>query len=514
VADSPNRYPKTAVAIAFLGVAIVFATMVLPFHYSISDRAIYVDEGDHAATGRLILHGGSMYRDAFNEKGPGLYWLTALLFGLFGDSFAVLRNAATVGVLATLILLFFAGSRNGKPSTGLLAAATFGAFHCLYQGYLWQSETLLTPMLLALFLLLQSDNRRPLLMGTLAGVCLFVGTLTKQTTWIAVAVLIGVLLLRKREETFAKSLMGLTGGLLAPWALVLVFVTIGGNLEPFISGYLFPLTHFGIGSYAYLPGIGEQPFQLPIWWMVAVAAIGITGRSKTLFRGLLAISILMMLPALFPYHYPPVLAMASLGFAIAISERPAGKMLKAVALGGLIAVTVFAFMKTPVEDILNTVDSEKRVQMGSVATHVARNTDPSDRLWVYPHNSAYYYLTGLQAPGRYGFALPWTLPHEAVIETLTDLGRTPPEYILDTLHETCPTNGVAPKDYMAPILDWIGDRYRLDQLFPNGAIAFRLGEPSDYQRCINRRILLVESADCDQDAAELVADARTACADS
>ncbi|MCL4234665.1 MAG: hypothetical protein KJ042_09110, partial [Deltaproteobacteria bacterium] len=145
---SPSDRPTPARLIASMAVVALALGVVLMTHRNLAAAVPFQDEGDHANTARLLANGGVMYRDAFNEKGPGLYQITAGLFVLFGESWSVLRGAALAGALASAILIVLLGWRRRMPVAGAFGALIYAALNAFYFGDVWQSESVLTPMLL------------------------------------------------------------------------------------------------------------------------------------------------------------------------------------------------------------------------------------------------------------------------------------------------------------------------------------------------------------------------------
>ena len=87
-----------------------------------------VDESIHAAVARTLLDGGTLYRDAIDQRTPLTYWLFAGVFALFGENnlFAV-RLLLAVALAAVAFLLFLVGRRTRGTATGLCAAGLFVA---------------------------------------------------------------------------------------------------------------------------------------------------------------------------------------------------------------------------------------------------------------------------------------------------------------------------------------------------------------------------------------------------
>jgi hypothetical protein len=479
-----------------------------------------IDEGDFANTGRILLRGGAMYRDAFNEKGPGIYWLTAALFGAFGDRLAVVRGAAAAANLATLALLWLACVRLQRRAAAAPAALLFLAAEFILQGNFWRPETVLAPVLLAAFVFLASgdENVRGRAAQAAAGIAFCAATLIKQTAWLPVVALIAMLAVDVRRQRRAMP-WALAAGFVAPWVVVLAVEAARGGLGVFLAGYLFPLHGFVTASYVHAPRREIFFQQLPIWW-IALAAWLIFRRSslgaadKRLWRTLTLGALAMTLPAFFNYHFLPALAFAALGFALPAAEWRAAPQRRAavVALAGLLALAVASLPFDPLynvrEGLIESNNADPTSHAAGVALVVREMTQPGDPIFVFPHNSIYYYLADRRPPGRYGFLLPWVTPPAAVREVVADMAAHPPRAILFNYFEVCMTNGARPKDYLAPLLEKIAAEYRVQRVFGN-RVALLTPLPADAPDAADARRatrnLLFTDLDCRGVSAEQLA---------
>jgi hypothetical protein len=101
---------------------IVIAVLVVASGAPLLDRGIVpLDEGQVASFAVRILHGDVIYRDFYTGIYPGIYYLTALLFGLFGVDLLVMRVAALAVNLLTALCLWRLGLRALTPGRALVA---------------------------------------------------------------------------------------------------------------------------------------------------------------------------------------------------------------------------------------------------------------------------------------------------------------------------------------------------------------------------------------------------------
>ncbi|MDP8255101.1 MAG: glycosyltransferase family 39 protein [Candidatus Alcyoniella australis] len=496
-----SRAESAPQAVRALHLALVAALLLVTLgaHVALHRAPPYLDTWDHATVSRILLRGGEIYSDAFDETGPGIYWITSGAMALFGDRIAVLLYAATCAVLLNIVLLFAAGVRLGRPNIGLLSALIYALYHPLIQGTAWQSESIITPMMLAAFVLLQSSSRMRTA-AVWAGLALFIATLTKQTAWIATIALVALLTvraLRSRERGASQQLLGIGLGLCLPWLLVLGTSLARGTLGTFLDGYLFPLLHYGTAYYVSLATDWHFWLSLPLWWMVLSSLLLLRGRTlpgldRSLLLTFLAAAVLMALPALFPYHHLPFLTFASLGFCLAIFP-PASNRRRLTLVAGMVACVCIAVWLVPRDALLNELVPRGEDLRGQVVKRVRELTQPHDTIAAIPYDSYYYYQSERMPPGRHTFLLPWTTPPFVLDEFLNDYDAHPPQAIVYTFYQVCNTNRVLPKQYLAPLLELISEQYRIDSVYQNGAV---LLTPNNGEPDMRVRALLFSDVQC------------------
>jgi hypothetical protein len=171
-----NRTDKTVAAGLILLVACLSALLY--------DRTfILIDEGHIATIAARMLDGQVLYRDVQTGIFPGVYYLTAALFGLFGEDIVVTR-IAQIGVnIATVVTLWRLGLRTVSPRWAVLAPLIYSAMIPLgfpvYVMFAYSGIALLFGLasVLTTFRYLESGLARE---GLLAGILLALCALTKQ----------------------------------------------------------------------------------------------------------------------------------------------------------------------------------------------------------------------------------------------------------------------------------------------------------------------------------------------
>ncbi len=91
------------------------------------DAPLERDEGEYAYAGQLILQGILPYQapSLYKYKLPGIYFVYALIIGLFGETQSGVHAGLLVANIATVILLFLLAKRLFGPIAGLVTGATY-----------------------------------------------------------------------------------------------------------------------------------------------------------------------------------------------------------------------------------------------------------------------------------------------------------------------------------------------------------------------------------------------------
>ncbi len=86
------------------------------------------DEAIYASIAALMNGGGALYADGgVDNKPPGIFWVYAAIFRIFGTyQMTAIHIAALLVIAGTCLLLFLAGRQVANSRAGLLAAVLYG----------------------------------------------------------------------------------------------------------------------------------------------------------------------------------------------------------------------------------------------------------------------------------------------------------------------------------------------------------------------------------------------------
>jgi hypothetical protein len=101
--------------------AFVLPMLAVAVQWTIHDRTIVpMDEGHLAAAASWMLDGKLLYREIHTGIFPGIYLITTLLFGVFGEDMIVMRWAAVVMNCVIVSSLWLIARRMVRPTWALL----------------------------------------------------------------------------------------------------------------------------------------------------------------------------------------------------------------------------------------------------------------------------------------------------------------------------------------------------------------------------------------------------------
>jgi len=100
--------------------------VILGIRLRLRDMPLERDEGEYAYAGQLILQGVAPYKEAYNMKLPGTYFMYALIMAVFGQTPSGIHIGLALINTASIILIFLLGRRLLDTTAGLVAAVVFG----------------------------------------------------------------------------------------------------------------------------------------------------------------------------------------------------------------------------------------------------------------------------------------------------------------------------------------------------------------------------------------------------
>ena len=228
-------------------IAIIFFTFILRLP-SLSEPLFAGDEAIYLTIGQKILRGGIMYVDIFDNKTPGIYYLTAGALGIFGQAVWSVKFLLTIWVLATLVAFYFLGKKLFNEKVALVATIIFSLLTStpLIEGNIFNGEIL---MILPITLgVLTGLHRRFLLAGIFFSLA-FLLKVPAVFDFAAFFIFAALTIKRDAVVKTIKSLLRLVSGFLIPIFLTIIyFIFTGGIGAYFKSAFLYNISYTGYGT--------------------------------------------------------------------------------------------------------------------------------------------------------------------------------------------------------------------------------------------------------------------------
>ena len=440
------------------------------------------DSGIFAYTGKVIAEGGLPYRDAWDNKPPGVYYIDALAFLLFGANRWAIWLIETISVFLTGGVLFALLSQVYEQRR--MAWIGAGAFALLVRHPGLVSDTNFTevyallPQVICFWagyqFLRRPERRWALLVGFSAGLAF----LTKQTTVGMALAFIPAILLSRHEILRAKQrwlwlgatilggLSSLAGAVLYLWvkgiladAIDATFIapmafhnwvsrepasfvdtliqTLTASTAPVVIGPLLPFLLIGMvaAGRQLLPrrleprGLSATQ-TLMVWAMLTFWADLVVTNPTSRGYGHYYVTLLPSMVLLVVFSVSAIVRRGTPARLLGRMGRAALWMYLFLAVaGGAIGGTVYR---------LSTVDWEISgpVRNKTLTEYVMENTTPEDTVLVWGATTAINFQSDRNSPMPYHYGYPLIVPgyttEEEIWQIARDLEMNMPTLILDS----------------------------------------------------------------------------------
>jgi hypothetical protein len=485
------------------------------------------DQGLYAYVGDRILAHDLAYRDAWDQKPPGVHYVYAGLRGLSHRD-VVVPAADLVAAMLAAGFVWLLAWRLGGPAAGALAAVFFLLLSDpsmdRYGGVRVraQAETFIALAVAAAVAIAVVGKRAKGMRLFAAGVLIGVAfTLKYNAGLYGIAVLAGVALMT--ELTLADVLLVAAGALVMPLVMLAVFWR-GGALDDLYQAtvvynvrysgetyaspldmlrYLatFPISHArtnplwfvgGLGCLALLAaGIRRRPFWIPVvWTAVACVSIAINGS-----RGL---------PQYFVQAAPALAVAGGLGAVAALGRAPvAARWVAALIVAyGCWRVGSEPFPKKVAANVwmdaqylagrvdrrthlarfggTRSADKYSALDNIDIGWFLAQKTTPQDTVYVFGFSPGAYAYASRRSASRFFWSRPVILdfnhenPTYGIAGLRNDLEQNRPAYVILQQHDWSPdVQDSAPFFLSQPVLsEWLRASYHEVHPFVDGFAAW------------------------------------------
>lgn len=241
------------------------------------------DEGEYAYAGSLLVHGHYPYKEAYNMKFPGSYFMNALIMKAGGESVEAIRTGVALIVLLTALMAacvayLFTKNTTAAALTGavfLLLTNTMGGEGLMANAEHFVNFFAVSGILLTLVFLRRINN--PFFLFV-AGILLGLAVIMKQYGYAFCVFGVALLIeeyLRKSVYTTVKMMMVLGMGCLFPVALLCLWIVRNGLWQKFwFLTFKYAYAYIGLGC----GNVGKSLMQIvgsaaPVCVLVVIAVL-------------------------------------------------------------------------------------------------------------------------------------------------------------------------------------------------------------------------------------------------
>ena len=484
------------------------------------------DQGTFAFVGRMILNGAVPYRDAWDVKPPGIFYIYALAEAVFGRSMSSVRLLDIIWQTAAMFLVYAIARRISRREAPAVVAGILYIAGYWIHGF-WntaQSDGFIgLPLAAAVLIFLRMEEGKrgcaaPLVIGALVGVAFYLkypAALMLPVFWTFLA--------RGRRSGWLRRSVMIVAGFAAVVGGYLVYLRLEGALREFayiqfsfVPRYMkivsTPARH-GLLSFTRLSDLlGSFPVYPPLLFFslaayAVAAARGKVGQAVHLVAAwaLVALISLYAQGKFYIYHFLPLLPPLSIGasfalcFAFDVRRRRGARLL---ALSAMILVLALSMTfsnpryarycasvygeswkalitgmingRVPDDYYMNrrfTSDDFSLPADMAVARYLRERTGPGDGVFIWGVETTVYWLAGRGCPSAFvhNFALRsgWSPPRYAR-RLERELKEHPPRYFLVVRNDPLPWMVGGERDSAAALArypalgKWLAENYRLE----------------------------------------------------
>lgn len=389
-----------------------------------------MDTSNFAYVAQTIVHGGMPYRDAWDLKGPALFYAYAVPVSLFGTNQFALRAFEIPWQLATALAVFAIAVRvYWRREIGLLAGVLYLVVY-YSQNYpmLGQPDGLLTlPLALSMLCLLRGLEADRFLVWCGAGAWVAVATLFKLPFGLMGVLMIfaAVTLRRQGVNQSVRRLSALAVGFAGPILLCAIYFQAKGALWDLIATQflvgpqhaLFNQNGHYIGCMLHnLNTIARVPLGTLVLLTMVPIFLSVVYKqhlspSAKLVLGWFAVGVivLFMHGEFIGYHYEPLYApLAILSADVLHSSYAAGwnarKVTSWLTVGSILVLLfcVCYVVRLNVVYEWRTIHGRRPAnEWDAVSAYLKQHTKPGDSIFVWGLRSAIYLETGLKPASRF-----------------------------------------------------------------------------------------------------------------
>jgi hypothetical protein len=437
-AKAPAAPARKPVDYYFWGMALIILAVSL-IRIRLAGIPLERDEGEYAYMGRLILDGIAPYKEAYNMKLPGTYFMYALVMGLFGKTYTGIHVGLLLVNAATMAFLFLGLRRLFTPAIAFFAASVYGimALSPSFLGFAAHATHFVSFFVsIALFFLAKYNGERRPYQAFLTGLLFGLAFLMKQqAVFFLVFGGLAIILLQVLDKPvnylrMAKAVLLYSAGVLLPYALTVLILLMAGSFDKFwfwtvtyASKYASGLS-FKDGRSVFAISFKPMWEDFPAFWLLGFAGFilvfftNLSLKQKLIAFGFGVFAFLTVCPGFYFRQHYFISFLPAVGLSAAISlhflATWLSKILRMRSLNFLFpAVLVllfivalsnkkeYYFQAEPEEIAKMYYGSNPFVESKEIARYIKDNSSPTDKIAVVGSEPQIYLYSDRRAATGY-----------------------------------------------------------------------------------------------------------------
>lgn len=420
------------------------------------------DEGLYAYIGQEILRGKLPYRDAMDQKPPGIHYIYSAIITVFGATPEGVRVGTAVYSIGTVLALFLCTRRVFGSQAGLWASLLYGIYSSgpLIRGSSSNSEVFMVlPIILSLYILLLWGEKPKVSLlafsGLLLGSALVIKTVALPHVLVGLAF---VLVCSAGKRCWLKIVLDgaiFSFFLSVPLLASALFFYLQGAFDDYyywtiefnkMYGQTSPAEFF---SRMRLGLTRTAPELLPLVALAVPALITVFSSRRNCGTLLLVASVPaafigLSMPTKFFEHYfiqliPPLSILAGVGMSYLLRQRRAIVVIALIPFAAAViywAMTDYKYyLSYSPEEVsrMKYANNDVFVNSVKIAKYIEERTAPSDYIYQWGFEPELYFLSNRRSPNLYTVHFAVAASKDPLQASL-DLGRSiitkRPKYIV------------------------------------------------------------------------------------
>jgi 4-amino-4-deoxy-L-arabinose transferase-like glycosyltransferase len=460
---------------AFILIYLAVLVTILLIRLRLLSTPFERDEGEYAYIGQTLLHGGSLFRDAFTMKLPGTSMMYALWMLLFGETIEAVHLGLLLTNFITALLIWRLVKKWGGSTINGITASIIFLMLSISQSALGfaahATHFVVLYCLIALIILENAMQRNSLPRYFAAGLFFGMSLAMKQQGALFLLLPIIFIIEKKKAEQYSwlkvtPMLIVLFIGAFVPFALLAVYLSAIGTFDKFYFWVLQYSSAYGgrvdpiVGSLIFLNSLGVLIERTPLFWLLSISGIIYAFafiKNKYAQRSLLflGVGILVISPGFyFREHYFVAVfpALAMLGSLVVDYMQKKFSNQGWQRFGSAIIVCILLLLSFAVEAPYYFLNSPEKVVEKTygklnvfttskmISEYIKANTTPSDKIQVLGSEPQIYFFSNRRSASghiyMYGLMENQEYARSMQNELAQDIVNEKPKFIVFSLEKS------------------------------------------------------------------------------